>query len=269
MSSPGSYDTKIAASLPRLQKGLLLSGIAIALVLLTALLTSLTSTFIADGAIDREFCFHRACLDEALRLFALPIGVVKILGAFAVGFTTLLGLVVALGVYLSNSKLVEQHAQTAITQADSLREQAKSSALQLHAVRFSSFREYVVDAVGRCSRLGLSSIDVTSWYFKIFPNAYEGDIAVNAYYIEAVKRISAAMLAADERLGPAAKRFNYGEHQRVLIPMLAEIGIRLYSLPRLDYFLIEDEVVELIASVHRVFGIESITFGDRKYRGVS
>lgn len=249
------YDSQISDSLPVVQKAILILGAVVTTILIVILISFLISALFFDGAINRDFCFYRSCIQEALGIFDLPLGVAKVLGAFVVGFTTVASLTVALGVYLANSKSVEQ--------------QAKSAALQLHAVRFSSFRAFLSEAVGRGSRLSLDSIDLTSWYFKIFPNTYEGDISISSEYIESVQKISNAMLAADEKLGPASPRFNHHSHQRALIPMFVEIGIKLESLPRLDYFLIEDEVVDLISSVHHVFGIKSVDFGKRMYRGVS
>lgn len=259
----------ISKNLARLRNVVLAVGVLVFSALVIALVLSFLATMFFDDAFYRPVCFHRDCINEALRIFQIPIVLLKHIGTFAVGFTTVASLIVALGVYVDNSRLVKQHADSAEVQANSLQEQAKSSALQLHAVRFSSFRAYVSDAVGRFSRLSMPSIDVTAWYFKIYPNTYDGDISVNSYYIQAVKKIAAAMLAADDGLGPATRKFNYRDHQRTMIPLFADIGIDLDSLPRLDYFLIEDEVVELISSVHRVFGIESIGFGGRKYRGLN
>lgn len=260
------YDATISKNLPKIQAAVLGIGVAIVISLLLILLVTSASALIGE-AIHRDICFHTACLEEVRRIFDLPLGVVKALGAFAVGFTAVMSLLVALGVYLANSELVKQHAESARLQAESLQEQARSSALQLNAVRFSSFRRHISDAASRCSRLNVSSIDITSWYFKIYPDSFKADISMS--YMETVKKIADAMQAADETLGPAPQRFNLGRHQNLLIPLFAGIGIHLGSLPRLDYFILEDEAVDLICSVHEVFGVMKVDFGARKYRNVN
>lgn len=255
--------------LPIAERVIVAFGITAVSVLLISLVTLTGAAMISDSYVHRSFCVTADCIENFAKGFKYPLLVLQMLGTCVVGFATTYGLIIAVRVYASNSEMVEYQANSARIQADSLVEQAKSAALQLHSVRFSSFREYIGEEIARCSRIDRDCVDVTTWYFKIHPGSFEGDISFNAYYLDEIGKIAKTMREADENLGPSKAKFMYRDHQNTITPLLAAIGIRIYRLPRLDYFLVEDEVINLILSVHRVFGVPSISFGKRNYRNIS
>lgn len=146
---------------------------------------------------------------------------------------TTLGIIIALGSYITSSRTAK---------------------ITNHIENLNLFSGYVMTEVNKLDRISPVSIDYIFWYNLIFPSSIAGDLhKASDAYIESIKSISLVIENSNKDYSMAPKNFNANAHQAKMSAAFLRIGISSDKLSRIDYILLERELLDLINKVNMSF----------------
>lgn len=226
----------------RISAALVVFGVSVSVV-------SFVIIFIVDEIYTFDFCLGNDCLKNFYKNFSASFAMIQWSLAGAVGVFALGSFGIACKAY-SNDKA--------------------SNDFGAHISHLSLFKSYVESEIGKKRRINSGSVDILNWYNVIYPQSHRGDLEVSLKYRNYLKDIGQCIeVSSLNFIGPASDNFDYKVHQKSMIKALLPLGISLESLPRMDFWEVEEEVISLIVIVNRSFckhESEVISVDLRKYR---
>ena len=188
---------------------------------------------IANNLFHESFCLDDECLRYFKSVLTIPIKTGEVTVNLMVATATIGGIFIALRSYISN---------------------LSNSALANHIAHFSIFNNYLNAEIQKHEKIPTQSIEVLSWYNKIFTLSRSGSTDVSKSYIDFINDLNKEIDFSNDQASKAtAGSFRYRDHQKRIIGLLKHIEIQLYFLPRNDFYEVEGEIFTLIQKVNRSF----------------
>jgi len=189
---------------------------------------------IVDKSLWKEsFCLSSDCIESTKDLFAGSIAVFKIFSEIGAWVATVGGIVVALLNYINSTT---------------------ATAFGNHVSHSRIFYDYLTAEIAKRDRLKPSNIDIYRIYALAFDNSRLGVMQVSVNYRSKMKDLANVIEASNALMQSASvDGFRFRDHQHRLIAALADLGIKLTTQPRIDFFEVEEEVFGLLDAINHVF----------------
>ncbi|PRB80540.1 hypothetical protein CQ007_12540 [Pseudomonas sp. MYb185] len=203
---------------------------------------------IADDRLNYSFCLRNECLNNVADYYSAPIAIFGFFVDVLVLVATVGGILVALMSYLGSKD---------------------TSNFTNHISHLSLFQEFFVGEVNKRDRLSISSFDVYRVYFMVFPGSKDGDFVPGEDYSYFLTEVNNAINESNRKFTSGSiPPFSYQQHQTAMIDCFRMIGLSLQHVPKLDFFEIENQVLDLLETINKSFigGHESLKVNERLYR---
>lgn len=198
---------------------------------------------------DLNFCFTNKCVELFYEQASTAISVSKATGALILGIFAFGSFNIACKNYISSKK---------------------ASNSNIHISNVSVFLKYVGEEINKRDKLQHSTFDLLKWYNAIYPDSQEGQLKISDKYIDILKEISNLIQKSNSLfISPTSKEFKYTEHQVEAIKHYQRIGITLHIMPRLDFYEVESQIINLIETINTSFCYidnDKSFIPDRQYR---
>lgn len=230
--------------------GVAIVTLAAMVVLLIGFAISLTiflATFFGEKLYDLDFCLTSSCVKFWSERNEAVFDVLFSTGNIIAVLITLGGIVVALFSYLNS---------------------VQSSKLANHFAQLTIFSEYIRCEIEKRPRVASSDVDVLKWYNVLFKNSSSGSFEVSDEYQALLRQINSSIDISNRRYESVDElRYEYKLHQKTMIDIVENIGIKMNRLPRIDFNEAESQVLDLIYTANRSFcrSLEAFSFSERRY----
>jgi len=220
-------------------RGLQTLLISLACVAAVGLVLSIVSALwtVLDKTLWKEsFCLSSDCIQSAKDKFAGSISIVDLFSKIGVWIATVGGIVIALLNYINSTA---------------------ATALGNHVSHSRIFYDYLTSEIAKRDRLRPSNIDIYRIYALAFDNSRLGVMKVSSNYRAKMNDLAVVIDSSNELMRSATvDGFRFRDHQHRLITVLADLGIKLTTQPRIDFFEVEEEVFGLLDAINHVFCAE-------------
>lgn len=214
-------------------KVLVISSILVTSLGIVFSFTVFLATGLKDGAFKIKLCFTSTCVQNFKTIFTSVLDILSTTGVILGGLITLGAIIVALLSYLSNNRAL---------------------ALANHLSHISIFSDYIHREIEKKSRLNKSSFDILKWYNLLYQDQELGELTVSKSYETFISDINSQIRNSNNLITKDADgKYLYKVHQRLIKSVLAQAGINLSALPRLDFHEVEGEVIQLIETINKSF----------------
>ncbi|WP_217476577.1 retron Ec48 family effector membrane protein [Stutzerimonas stutzeri] len=230
--------------------GVAIVTLAAVLVLSIGFAVSLTiflATLFGEKLYDFDFCLTSSCVKFWTKKNEAVFDILFSTGNIIAVLITLGGIVVALFSYLNS---------------------VQSSKLANHLAQLTIFTEYIRCEIEKRPRITNSDVDVLKWYNILFKNSSSGSFDVSDEYQALLQQINSNIDLSNHRYENVdAHRYEYKHHQKTMIDIFDNFGIKMSRLPRIDFNEAESQVLDLISTANRSFcrSLESFVFKERRY----
>lgn len=179
-----------------------------------------------------EFCVTSECFKTFYGLIQAQVEFVKA-GAAVVSFCVVAaGLYLALRTYLSTSQV----------------------GMLGNAISHITFYErFVTSEIARRGRMSSRHVDVFAIYGLMFPASHSSQRFASDAFVQSVLRVYGVVSESSSRYDSRKSVFKFDDHRRRLISALEEMHIWLEPIPRVDFLEVEDEVLDFLSMLCRVF----------------
>lgn len=182
---------------------------------------------------DYSFCIQPGCLEKFLSLHSDSLKILNWTISLLVSYSAISAIIVALLSYINSTS---------------------SSALGAHISHYKVFQEYLNFELARKAKIEPSSINSLQWYNLIFDKSRLGSTTVSDNYKNQISKLNQVISDSNNKSDKAQDgSFSYKEHQGKIIFEVSKMGIRLERAPRNDFYVIESELLELIAVINVEF----------------
>lgn len=188
---------------------------------------------------EPDLCLRTECVDYFEEIHAGAVSIIEWTFSILAGVITLGGVIVALLSYTNTRS---------------------ATVLGNYLSHLEIFRSFIDIERTRRPLLAPESIDTFTMYEKLFSNPKAGDFEVSPDFIEDYSKLRHELDRSNSRAKRASDpsedgwaRFEYRDHQKRVILALSQLGVKLDKLPRVEYFQIEDQALDLISGVTRTF----------------
>lgn len=209
---------------------------------------SAVAVMISDDRLSYSFCLRNECLNNVADYYSAPIAIFGFFVDVLVFVATVGGIFVALMSYLGSTE---------------------TSKFTNHISHLSLFQEFFVGEVNKRDRLSISSFDVHGVYSMIFPGSKDGVFVPGGSYSCFLGRVNNAIDESNRKFKTGAvPPFSYQQHQTAMIACFGMIGFSLQHMPKLDFFEIESQILDLLETINKSFlgGDKSLEVNKRLYR---
>ncbi|EOY1014929.1 hypothetical protein HJX32_15425 [Klebsiella pneumoniae] len=212
----------------------------------TFTIISLYQTIVEQKLYERSFCLSSQCLDNFAKEVSGIVLYFQAFGYLITTFVTVFGVIIALMTYYSGVKNNNNNNYTA---------------------HLTMFREFSSAELSKRTSIHPEGINLFRWYKVMFPRAKDGDIAVSNHYFAIINDIKDVINEANAHITDENKDYKYKVHQRKMITVLGEIGIRISNGPKNTFIDIERQVFEFIDTVNLSFSHQIVELSkiERKY----
>ncbi|MBN8887845.1 MAG: retron Ec48 family effector membrane protein [Rudaea sp.] len=218
------------------RRGLQTLFFSLAVVISLGLLLSIISvswTVFNKSLWRQSFCLSSDCIKSTKDLFAGSIDVLDVFSKISAWIATVGGIVVALLSYINSTA---------------------ATAFGNHVSHSKIFYDYLTAEIGKRDRLNLSSVDIYRIYALAFENSRLGVMQVSMKYRGRMRGVAKVIDDSNALIQSASvDGFRFKDHQHRLIIALADLGIKLTTQPRIDFFEVEEEVFGLLDALNNVF----------------
>ena len=227
-------------------KNLLLALLfSISLPALLALLVTF-ALFVVGHYDQTSFCIEKECRKMAIDINWIQIDVLRA-GAYV---ATFLGLLAA--------PYIALRSYIATTQA------------QLFGNNISHlgfFERFVNHEISKRTRISKSSLDMFSLYRVMYPSGSSEIYASHDFYVRMTK-VSSVIESSNHDFSNTESKFLFSKHQASLVSAMKQVFLHVDRSSRIDFLECEDEILELLSVLSRVFCKEGeqVVFPARKYR---
>ncbi|ANS42367.1 retron Ec48 family effector membrane protein [Serratia inhibens] len=207
---------------------------------------SLCQTIDDKRLYERSFCLSSQCLDNFAKEVSGITLYFQAFGYLMTTFVTVFGVIIALMTYYSGVKNNNNSNYTA---------------------HLTMFREFSNAELSKRTSIYPEGVNLFRWYKVMFPKAKDGDISVSNHYLDIINNIQDVINEANAHITDENKDYKYKTHQRKIITVLGEIGIRISNGPKNTFIDIEGQVFEYIDTVNLSFSHQVVELSkiERKY----
>lgn len=215
-------------------------------IFLIFMIMSLYQTIDSNRLYERGFCLSSKCLDSFAKEVSGITLYFQAFGYIMTTFVTVFGVIIALMTYYSGVKNNNNSNYTA---------------------HLTMFREFSSSELSKRTSIYPEGINLFRWYKVMFPKAKDGDISVSEHYLAIMNDILGVINEANAHITDENKDYKYKTHQRKMILVLHEIGIRISNGPKNTFIDIEGQVFEYIDTVNLSFSHQVVELSkvERKY----
>lgn len=208
--------------------------------------TSLYQTIHDNKLYERDFCLSSQCLDNFAKEVSGIALYFQAFGYLITTFVTVFGVIIALMTYYSGVKNNNNSNYTA---------------------HLTMFREFSSAELAKRTSIYPEGVNLFRWYRVMFPKAKDGDISVSNNYLSIINGIQNVINEANAHITDENKDYKYKAHQRKMITVLSEMGIRISNAPKNTFIDIERQVFEYIDTVNLSFSHQVVELSkiERKY----
>ncbi|MBE3868264.1 hypothetical protein HJ160_03775 [Vibrio parahaemolyticus] len=210
-----------------------------ALVTMVVLIISIVIEFLDNENLTFSFCVTTQCVAVVNEHFKETLSLFKSIAYMIVPLAGLSGALVG----LSNYSLA-----------------VSNSVMNNHISNFKLFCEYVDRELGKKDLIDSEAIDYFLMYSLIFPESKKGNFNNFDKYNEKVANINKVIRNSNAHYGAQSSTvstttppFNYSYHQHAMKNALAEIGIVISINHRNAFNEVEEQVLDFLYSVSKVF----------------
>lgn len=191
-----------------------------------------------EGALwSRGFCLSSECIKSAKDLFSGSILILDFFSKIAAWMATVGGIVVALLNYMNS---------------------AAATAFGNHVSHSKIFYDYLTSEIAKRDRLRPSNIDIYRIYALAFDKSRQGVMGVSSNYRAKMKGVADVIDMSNSLMKSASvDGFRFRDHQHRLIAALSDLGVKLTTQPRIDFFEVEEDVFSLLDAINHVFCAEN------------
>lgn len=190
-------------------------------------------TFSHEKLYLKELCFHNKCISNWLEFNSSTFKILGATGTLIAGLVTIGGILVAIASYQNS---------------------VKTSDFTNHLSHITIFTTYIHNEIDKRSRLAKSEIDTLKWYNYIYTSAETGIFEISENYKTLIQQIDSQIIESNQIYSEANPEiFSYKKHQTKTIEIMANIGISMHRLPRLDFYEAEGQILDLISTVNQSF----------------
>lgn len=243
-----SYKVRLGNSLSGRRLVFLLAFTVFIISLLGAFIAILVfwTTGIEDGLFQRRLCFTNECLNRFITAFSSAGLILQVTWNVLGGVVTIGGIIIALLSYVAS---------------------ANSSALNNHISHIAIFSAYVNTEIDNRDRLSRASFDTLRWYNEIYGGVNIGRLDVESSYYSFIADLNSLIVFSNSLVNKKEDGgFRYKDHQERIKKHFLRIGVRLNSLPRLDFYEVETQLFELVDTINKSFcNSKSNLLVERKY----
>lgn len=209
---------------------ILLGGVFCAGVLATVA-SALTTAFDSD-IFSESICLTSSCLQHSYDRFAGTIALAGFFASAAVWIATVGGIVVALLNYLNSTS---------------------ATLMGNHVSHTRVFYDYLTWEVRRRPTIHKDSVDIFGIYSLIFKGSTSGDMTPSPEYVDKCRLISKVIHDSNAAYSADSDGYKFIKHQERMIAALSEVGVSIAAMPRMDFYRIEEDSLNLISSINTVF----------------
>jgi hypothetical protein len=190
--------------------------------------TLLNARYYWDGF---NFCTNPECLLEFPRVFAPQVRLIKF-GAASSSFVVLVfGSYLALRSYLTSMNV---------------------GVFGNRIAHIGFFERFMQIELMRRRAISPKCVDVYSIYRLMFPKGHLNSVYASEAFVSAVKKVYAVISSSSDRYN-RDRSFVFEDHRRRLVESLVGVHIEMDGTARIDFLEVEDEVVDFLAMLCRVF----------------
>lgn len=130
------------------------------------------------------------------------------------------------------------------------------------------FERFVLSELMRRPRLVARNVDVFALYELMFSRAYINDRFAGEQFTDAVDNLFAVIADSSARYKSRRASFSFDDHRRRMMDVLSPLHIVMEPTARIDFLETEDDVVEFLVIICRVFASPSYSLvrPERAYR---
>lgn len=225
----GSFDRKLSAYLFPVVAIMLVTCIQV-----TAALTLLRW----DEYSAYHVCLTMDCFKEFGGLIEAQVEFVKASAATISFLVVIAGVYLALRTYLATSQV----------------------GMLGNAISHITFYErFVTSEVARRARMSPRHVNVFAIYSLMFPADHSSQRFASEAFIKAVQQVYSVVKESSSRYESRHSVFKFDDHKRRFIEALVSVHISLEPIPRIDFLEVEDEVLDFLAMLCRVFAPPGIS----------
>ena len=209
---------------------------------------SAVAVMLADEITSHKLCLKNECLANLATLYSAPIAILKFFIDLLMFSATIGGIFIALMNYLSS---------------------VNTSRFTNHISHLTLFQSFFIEEVRKRERLSLSSFDTHKIYSMIFPGSRDGVLIPGLPYSEFISKLNSAIDESNEKFRKGSiPPFNYQQHQSKMIECLNGIGFSLQYMPKIDFYEIENQIIDLLETINKSFlgDRDKLTITKRIYR---
>lgn len=216
--------------------------IVLASLLFAALITLVNFNYYNLGF---EFCLDIECFKTFYKEFRVQIEVITVGGQVAIFIALVLGPYIALKSYISTTN-------------------AQVFGNNISHIGF--FEKYIISELQRRERIRPSSLDFFSLYRLMFPR--HGEVYASEDFLGAIRVVIKEIEYSNSKFKSIERKFEFPVHRERMIGALSCVFVRIDAVPRIDFLECEDEVLDLLKVLVRVFcrRQDQLIFPERNYR---
>lgn len=115
------------------------------------------------------------------------------------------------------------------------------------------YERFVSSEILRRGRLSPRHVDVFGVYTLMFPSGNDSQRYASEAFSRAIDSVYDVVKESSRRYQSRENIFKFDDHRRRLIDSLRSVYITLEPIPRIDFLEVEDEVLEFLSMLSRVF----------------
>lgn len=180
-----------------------------------------------------DLCLENRCFVHLLEIYSIPVAIIKLTGGAIIGIFAFGSFAVASKNYV-NSK--------------------NSYNSNIHVSNIDIFLTYAHSEITKRNGLKPSSFDLLKLYNTIYPTSQYGTLTISDEYKHKINRIQSTIDSSNHKFNTVSQeKFLYKDHQTEIQKSLADIGISINRMPRLDFYDIEGQIFDFINVINFSF----------------
>ncbi len=115
------------------------------------------------------------------------------------------------------------------------------------------FERFINSEITRRQRLDAKNLDIFAIYELMFPRSNANQRFADIVFVDAVQRIFDVINESSRRYSSRKNEFKFDDHRRRMIEAFGLVHISMNYSPRIDFLETEDEALDFLVIVCRVF----------------
>jgi len=207
----------------------------------------LTIINIQSYASGYSFCVRLDCVVGFADAFRVQLDLLALGGKLAAFVALVLGPYVALKGYLST---------------------ASAEAFGNHIAHLNFFESFIRAELKKRDRVSPDAVDIYSLYRLMFPNSDGRAVHASPVFIDRVVALCESINYSNQAFSTDEAKFKFDGHRDAVRRALRDLYIIQHNSPRIDFLEAEDQLLDFLCMLSRVFGKDGsgVPVPKRKYR---